>query len=123
MASTQRKLVSGQIRFMSPERGVLQLATCAVLNAVWDLWAKAEGKPLWKLVCDFTPEEFVRCIDFRYLTDALTAQQALEMLRVQAKSKAERMELALNSKAVPGYNTSAGWLGHSEEKVCQRPRF
>ena len=59
--------MSGQIRFMSPERGVMQLATCAVLNAIWDLWAKSQGKPLWKLVTDFTPEQFVSCIDFRYV--------------------------------------------------------
>lgn len=117
MAATQRKLQSGQIRFMSPERGVLQLATCAVLNAIWDLWAKKEGKPLWKLVADFSPEEFVRCVDFRYLTDVLTREQALEMLREQEKTKARRVQEALADKAVPAYNTSAGWLGHSDDKV------
>jgi len=104
---------------MSPERGVLQLATCAVLNAIWDLWAKQEGKPLWKLVSDFSPEQFVRCTDFRYLTDVLTPEQALEMLREQQKTKAERMTLATENKAVPAYNTSAGWLGHSDDKVLQ----
>lgn len=117
MGLTQRKLQSGQIRFMSPERGVLQLATCAVLNALWDLWAKAEGKPLWRLVADFTPEEFVRAIDFRYLSDVLTPAQALEMLREKEKTKEERLQMALNNKAVPAYNTSAGWLGYSNEKV------
>ena len=81
MAATQRKMGSGQVRFMSPERGVLQLATCAVLNAIWDLWAKTEDKPLWKLVSDFTPEELVRCIDFRYLTDGWTPDRALQMWR------------------------------------------
>lgn len=65
----------------------------------------------------FLPEEFVRCIDFRYLTDVLTADQALEILREQEKSKAERLELALNNKGLPAYNTSAGWLGHSDDKV------
>jgi len=117
MGQTQRKLQSGQLRFMSPERGVLQLATCAVLNAVWDMWAKAEGKPLWRLVADFTPEEFVRTIDFRYLTDVLTKEQALQMLRDQEAGKAERIKTALQNKAVPAYNTSAGWLGQSDEKV------
>ncbi|KAL1851647.1 hypothetical protein VTK73DRAFT_9393 [Phialemonium thermophilum] len=117
MGQTQRKISSGQIRFMSPERGVLQLATNAVLNAVWDLWAKAEAKPLWRLVADFTPEEVVRAIDFRYLSDVLTPEQALEMLRAQEGTKAERIRLALENKAVPAYNTSAGWLGHSDEKV------
>ncbi len=117
MGDIQRKMVSGQIRFMSPERGVLQLATCAVLNAIWDLWAKSEGKPLWRLVCDLSPEETVRCIDFRYLTDALTRQEALQMLKRLEASKADRLKLALQNKAVPAYNTSAGWLGHSDDKV------
>jgi L-galactonate dehydratase len=102
---------------MSPERGALQLAVCAVLNAIWDLWAKAEQKPLWKLVCDMTPEQFVSCIDFRYLTDVLTPEQALEMLRKLEPTKKERIQLALGNKAVPAYNTSAGWLGHSDETV------
>jgi L-galactonate dehydratase len=117
MGELQRKLQSGQIRFMSPERGVIQLATCAVLNAVWDLWAKAEGKPLWTLVSDFTPEEFIRCIDFRYLTDVFTPEQALDMLKAKAANKQSRIDLALANKAVPAYNTSVGWLGHSDEKV------
>lgn len=117
MGQTQREMGSGQIRFMSPERGVLQLAVCAILNSLWDLWAKAEGKPLWKLICDFTPEEFVRCIDFRYITDAVTREQALEMLQNREATKQERMKLALESQAVPAYNTSAGWLGHSDETV------
>ncbi|KAF2104991.1 enolase C-terminal domain-like protein [Rhizodiscina lignyota] len=117
MGATQRKLQSGQIRFMSPERGVLQLATCAVLNALWDLWAKVEGKPLWRLVADMTPEEFVRCIDFRYMSDALTPEQALTMLKEKEGGKAERIKMASEDRAVPAYNTSVGWLGHSDEKV------
>ena len=117
MGETQRKMVSGQIRFMSPERGVIQLATCAVLNTIWDLWAKNEGKPLWRLVCDLSPEEIVRCIDFLYLTDALTRQEALQMLQRLEASKVDRLKLALQNKAVPAYNTSAGWLGHSDDKV------
>ena len=117
MGETQRKIVSGQVRFMSPERGVLQLASCAVLNAIWDLWAKSERKPLWRLVCDFNSEEFVRCIDFRYLTDVLTPQEAIEMLERQLIQKTQRMEKALSNSAVPAYNTSVGWLGHSESHV------
>lgn len=117
MAATQRKFQSGQIRFMSPERGVLQLATCAILNAIWDLWAKAEGKPVWKLVCDLSPEQLVACVDFRYLTDVLTREQALQMLQKQATTKSDRVKLAMENKAVPAYNTSVGWLGHSDEKV------
>jgi L-galactonate dehydratase len=72
---------------------------------------------LWQLVCDMTPEEFVRCIDFRYLSDALTRDQALEMLKSQEPTKAERIQLAKQNKAVPAYNTSVGWSGHSDEKV------
>lgn len=117
MGHTQRQMVSGQIRFMSPERGVLQLATCAVLNAIWDLWAKNEQKPLWKLICDFSPEDFVRCVDFRYITDALDPKEALKMLQDLEGSKADRLNLALQNKAVPAYNTSAGWLGHSDDQV------
>ncbi|KAI0098016.1 enolase C-terminal domain-like protein [Nemania sp. FL0031] len=117
MGLTQRKLQSGQIRFMSPERGVLQLATCAVLNAIWDLWAKSQKKPLWRLITDFTPEEFVRIIDFHYLSDVITPKEALEMLAALEESKSQRLELALKNKAVPAYNTSAGWLGHSDDKI------
>lgn len=106
--------MSGQIRFMSPERGVMQLAACAILNAVWDLWAKSQYKPLWRLVVDMTPEEFVGCIDFRYLTDVLTKEEAIEMLRKQEQGKEERLKLALSNQAVPGYNTSVGWLGLCE---------
>ena len=102
---------------MSPERGVLQLAVCAVLNSLWDLWAKVERKPLWKLVCDLSPEQFISCVDFRYLTDVLTPKQALEMLIKLEPTKNERMQLAVDNKAVPAYNTSVGWLGHSDDTV------
>lgn len=122
MADTQRKIVSGQLRFMSPERGIVQLASCTVLNAIWDLWAKTEGKPLWRLVADFSPEEYVRCIDFRYLTDVITPDQALEMLKKQAATKAERIKLALANRAVPAYNTSVGWLGYSDDQVKEFTR-
>lgn len=76
----------------------MQLACNAILNAIWDLWAKVEGKPLWRLVADFTPEELVDVIDFRYITDVLTKEQALEMLREQEKTKKERLELALKNQ-------------------------
>lgn len=67
----------GQMRWIGPEKGVIQLATAAILNAVWDLWARVEGKPLWKLLVDMDPAELISCIDFRYITDALTEQEAL----------------------------------------------
>lgn len=76
-----------QLRWIGPEKGAIHLATGAVINAVWDLWAKAEEKPLWKLVVDLTPEEFVQCIDFRYITDAVTPEEAIKMLRENEATK------------------------------------
>ncbi|HSV83277.1 MAG TPA: fuconate dehydratase, partial [Ramlibacter sp.] len=70
-----------QLRWLGPDKGVIHLATAAIVNAVWDLWAKAEGKPVWKLLVDMSPEELVRCLDFRFVTDALTPEEALAMLR------------------------------------------
>jgi len=108
MGKTQRKLQSEQIRFMSPERGVLHSATCAVLNAIWDLWTKVEGKPLWKLVTDMTVEELVKCVDFRYLTDVLMPTQAVEMPKAKEKGKKERIKDTEVNRAAPAYNTSVG---------------
>ena len=99
-----------QLRWIGPEKGAIHLATAAVVNAVWDLYAKSEGKPLWKLLADMTPEELVRCIDFRYITDALTPQQACELLQRLAPTKAAR-EAEMRERGYPAYTTSAGWLG------------
>jgi L-galactonate dehydratase len=87
---------------------VIHLALGAVVNALWDLWAKSVNKPLWRLVADFTPEEFVRCIDFRYITDAITPEEALAMLKAAEPGKAQRIKDAEASRAVPAYTTSAG---------------
>ncbi len=105
-----------QLRWLGPEKGVVHLATAAVINAVWDLWARAEGKPLWKLVVDLSPEALVRCLDFRYLTDALTSEEALELLRQMTPGKAER-EAHLLREGYPAYTTSVGWLGYPDEKI------
>ncbi len=105
-----------QLRWIGPEKGVIQLATAAVVNAVWDLWAKQQGKPLWKLLADLTPEELVRCIDFRYIADALTPNDALQLLHAMAAGKAER-ERELHARGYPAYTTSAGWLGYSDDKI------
>lgn len=105
-----------QLRWLGPEKGVIHLATAAVVNAVWDLYAKSEGKPLWKLLVDMSPEELVRCVDFRYITDAITPQQAIELLQRLAPTKAGR-EAAIRSRGYPAYTTSAGWLGYSDEKL------
>jgi len=122
MAGFWRRITSeSQLRWVGPEKGVLHLATAAVVNAVWDLWAKAEGKPLWKLLADMSPEALVGCIDFRYITDALTPAQALEILRRHAGTRAEREREMLHD-GYPAYTTSAGWLGYPDDKIrrlCQ----
>ncbi len=105
-----------QLRWVGPEKGVLHLATAAVVNAVWDLWAKVEGKPLWKLLADMSPEEIVRCVDFRYITDAISPEQAIELLRTNVPTRAAR-EAELARGGYPAYTTSAGWLGYSDDKV------
>ena len=105
-----------QLRWIGPEKGAVHLATAALVNAVWDLWAKVEGKPLWKLLCDLTPEELVGCVDFRYITDDLTPGQALELLRGQAPTRAER-EAAVLRHGYPAYTTSAGWMGYSDDRL------
>ena len=96
---------------------MIHLALGAVVNAIWDLWAKSLGKPVWRIVAEMTPEKFVRCIDFRYITDAITPEEAIEMLRKEEGSKAERIEDAEMSRAVPAYTTSAGWLGYGEDRM------
>ena len=78
-----------QLRWIGPDKGAIHLATGAVVNAVWDLWSKAAGKPLWKLVADMSPEELVRCIDFRYITDCITPQEALTLLQQRSDNKAQ----------------------------------
>jgi L-fuconate dehydratase len=105
-----------QLRWVGPEKGVIHLATAAVVNAVWDLWAKIERKPLWRLVADLTPEQFVGCIDFRYLTDAITPDEALSILNRHAATKENRIQELLRS-GYPAYTTSAGWLGYEDEKL------
>jgi len=112
----QRIVGDSQLRWVGPEKGVIHLATAAVVNAVWDLWAKVEGKPLWKLLCDLTPEEIVRCVDFRYITDALTPDEALGILRRLHRTRPER-ERVLEDSGYPAYTTSAGWLGYPDEKI------
>jgi L-fuconate dehydratase len=105
-----------QLRWIGPDKGAIHLATGAVVNAVWDLWAKAEGKPVWQLVADMSPEELVRCIDFRYITDCITPEAALALLRQRAEGKAERIADLL-ANGYPCYTTSAGWLGYDDEKL------
>ena len=105
-----------QLRWVGPEKGVLHMATAAVVNAVWDLWAKVEEKPLWQLLSDMTPQEMVRCVDFRYITDAITPEQAVELLERNVASRGDRIA-QLQRDGYPAYTTSAGWLGYSDDKI------
>ena len=117
MGAHWRELVSAsQLRWVGPEKGVIHLATAAVVNAIWDLWAKSEGKPVWRLVAGMTPEQFVSLIDFRYLSDALSPAEALAMLKANEPGKAARIA-ELEAKGFPAYTTSAGWLGYPDDKV------
>ncbi|KAK3995848.1 enolase C-terminal domain-like protein [Cladorrhinum sp. PSN332] len=118
LSKTWRHLTSdSQLRWIGPEKGVIHLALGAVVNALWDLWAKILQKPVWRLVCDMTPEELVSCIDFRYITDAITPEEAIALLKQVEAGKEQRMKEAEESKAVPAYTTSAGWLGYDEAKM------
>ena len=115
-----RKLTGdSQLRWVGPEKGVIHLAAAAVVNAVWDLWARIQSKPVWQLVSDMKPEQFVACVDFRYMTDAITSTEAIELLHRQSTGKAERLE-TLHDIGYPSYTTSAGWLGYSDEALKQK---
>lgn len=123
MGTFWRDLTSGdsQLRWLGPEKGVMHLAAAAIVNAVWDLWAKREGKPVWKLLADMSPEQLVRCLDFRFVTDALTPQEAIALLKRKEAGKGER-EAHMRAEGYPGYTTSAGWLGYSEDKMRRLAR-
>jgi L-fuconate dehydratase len=112
-----------QFRWLGPEKGVIHLAAAALLNAVWDLYARAEGKPLWQLLADLEPCQLLKAVDFRYIDDALSPQEACEILDEARRSgKLERLAL-LQQQGYPAYTTSAGWFGYGEEKIrrlCQQ---
>jgi L-fuconate dehydratase len=113
-----------QLRWLGPEKGVIHLALAAVVNAVWDLQARLARKPLWKLLADMTPHAIVSCIDFRYITDALTADEALALLERQARSRGDR-ERKLLATGYPAYTTSVGWFGYSDDRIralCREAR-
>lgn len=110
-----------QMRWLGPEKGVVHLATAALVNAQWDLLARRADKPLWKYLADLSPAQVVSAIDFRHITDALTPAEALDLLAAKAPTKAER-EAQLRAEGYPAYITSAGWLGYDDDKVrrqCQ----
>ena len=113
-----RSLVSDdQLRWLGPEKGVMHLAAAAVVNAVWDLWAKEARLPLWQLLTRLPPEDIVAAIDFRYIEDALSPDEALDLLRDASVGKAER-EADIVASGYPAYTTSAGWIGYDDDKVA-----
>ena len=117
MGAVWKHLTSdSHLRWVGPEKGVIHLATAAVVNALWDLYARVEGKPLWKLLADMTPEQIVSCVPFSYISDALTPEEALAILKRHEPTKRQRIDKML-ALGYPAYTTSAGWLGYSDEKV------
>ncbi|MFK0104291.1 L-fuconate dehydratase [Streptomyces sp. NPDC091217] len=117
--SLYRDLIGdSQLRWLGPEKGVMHMAIGAVINAVWDLAARRAGKPLWQLLADAEPEWIVRQIDFRYLTDALTPEEALDILR-RGREGADERRARLLERGFPAYTTSAGWLGYDDEKLTR----
>jgi len=119
MGATWREFVwDSQLRWLGPEKGVMHMAIGAVINSLWDLKAKRAGLPLWRLLGQMTPEEIVALIDFRYLTDALTPQEALEILRGRVDGRVDR-EAELLRSGYPAYTTTPGWLGYSDEKLVR----
>jgi L-fuconate dehydratase len=122
MGAFWREITSdSQLRWIGPDKGAIHLATAAVVNAVWDLWAKSAGKPVWKLLVDMTPEELVRCLDFRYVTDAITPYEAIAILNRHARTRGER-EKEMLERGYPAYTTSAGWLGYDDDKIRRLAR-
>ncbi|MER6946951.1 L-fuconate dehydratase [Nonomuraea sp. NPDC000554] len=105
-----------QLRWLGPEKGVMHMAISAVVNALWDLKAKRAGKPLWLLLSEMTPEQIVDLIDFRYLSDALTPEQALQILKEAEPTRKQRIDL-LKAEGYPAYTTSPGWLGYDDDKL------
>jgi L-fuconate dehydratase len=120
-AFARRLTGDGQLRWIGPEKGAIHMATAAIVNAVFDLLAKLRGRPLWRLLAEMAPEEIVRLIDFRYLTDALTPAEALAILRARAPGRAARAE-QLGSEGLASYVTSVGWIGYDDATVRARCR-
>jgi len=122
MAGCWRRLSGdSQIRWLGPEKGVVHLALAAVVNALWDLWAKAAGKPLWRLIADMSPEELLSCIDLSYLHDELSPDAALALLRERRAGRDQRIA-EMQERGYPAYTTSPGWLGYDDDTVRARCR-
>lgn len=118
MGKTWRYMVSdSQYRWVGPEKSITHLAVAGVLNGVWDLWGKMVGKPVWQIIADMSPEEVVRCIDFRYITDVITPEEAVKMLETAKQGKEARLAEARENIAVPAYSTSPGWMALTADKM------
>jgi L-fuconate dehydratase len=118
---SRRLVYDSPLRWLGPERGVMHMAIGAVINAAWDLAAKRAGKPVWQFLAEMPPEDLVRLVDYRYLTDALTPEESLDILRRAEPGRAERAT-ALRANGYPAYTTSPGWLGYSDEKLQRLAR-
>lgn len=118
VAFTRQLTDESQFRWLGPEKGVIHLACGSLINAVWDLYAKVEGKPLWRLLADFSPETIVSMIDFRYIDDAITPKEAFAILHASQSTMSERLH-TLETDGYPAYTTSVGWFGFSDEKIRQ----
>ena len=105
-----------QLRWIGPEKGAVHLAVAAVVNALWDLWGKIEQKPVWQLLSDMSSEEIMSLVDWHYLSDVLSKEEALQILKRNEPSRAERVE-EVKQNGYPAYTTSVGWLGYSDEKI------
>jgi L-fuconate dehydratase len=117
MAAFSRRVTGdSQLRWLGPEKGVVHLAAAAVINAAWDLWAKVAAKPVWQLVCDMSPREIAALIDYRHIADALTREEAVELLQEKCAGRAERLA-RMRTGGLDAYTTSAGWLGYGDEKI------
>lgn len=113
-----RRLVGdSQLRWLGPETGIAHMAVGAIVNACWDLKARRAGLPLWRLLCDLTPAELVALVDFRYLEDAITPAEALDLLERGAEGKAARIP-ELTAGGYPAYSTAPGWLGYTDDHLA-----
>jgi L-fuconate dehydratase len=122
LGGTSKRLIhDSQMRWLGPEKGVTQMACGALVNALWDLRARREGKPLWLLLSEMSPEEIVDTVDFTHIRGALTPEEALDILRRWQQGKAERIA-QLKAEGYPAYTTSPGWLGYSDEKLVRLSR-
>jgi L-fuconate dehydratase len=117
-AFSRRLVGDSPMRWLGPEKGVAHMAVGAVVNAAWDLTARRAGKPLWKLLADLSPQELVELVDFRYIEDALTPDEALRLLEAAAPGRAER-EARLLAEGYPAYTTTPGWLGYDDDKLVR----